>query len=194
MQDSALRRPPEAVFRHPFYFLRHGETTFNRDRRFQGQLDAPLSPLGIEQAEAAAQVLADLPIQRIVSSPLSRARRTADAVAAAAGLEVSHDDELMECHLGIHQGKPYEPWLIDYWKGNFAPEGGEDFWQFRARVVPALARNVAQGPDCLVVAHGGIWYAARSLYRFAPDLAQMPNALPLRVTPDGDRWHVEVLD
>ncbi|MCP4047018.1 MAG: histidine phosphatase family protein, partial [Gammaproteobacteria bacterium] len=68
-------------FDHPFYFLRHGETQWNKDRMTQGQLDAKLNSRGILQAERAADILRNEPIDRIVSSPLSRARHTAEAVA-----------------------------------------------------------------------------------------------------------------
>ncbi len=197
MRDDPQRTeglaPPAEAFTRPFYFLRHGETHFNRERRFQGQTDAPLSPLGFEQAAAAAGVLAGEPIKRIVSSSLSRAFDTAEAVAARLGLAVEADPLLMECHLGVHQGQLYQPWITDYWAGSYAPEGGEDFWQFRARVWPALSRVVEAGPDTLVVAHGGLWFAARTLVRLDPDIRAMPNALPVRVVPEGEVWRVTLL-
>lgn len=183
----------EAAFRRPFWFLRHGETYFNRDRRLQGQLDTPLSPRGEAQAKAAAGVLADAQIERIVASPLQRARITAETVAARHGLTVETDADLMECHLGVHQGEPYPHWVADYWRGGFAPEGGEDFRMFRSRVWPALARISSAGPGTLIVAHGGLWFAVRSMVRLAPDLIDMPNALPVHVRPQPDIWTVDVL-
>ncbi|MEM7506484.1 MAG: histidine phosphatase family protein [Pseudomonadota bacterium] len=183
----------DTTFAHPFYFLRHGETDFNHDRRFQGQLDSQLNETGLAQAAMAADALKTEPISAIVASPLSRARVTAEMVAEARGETVKTDAGLMECHLGIHQGEPYAPWLSDYWTGGFAPEGGEDFWQFRARVFPAMRRIVAGGANRLIVAHGGLWYAARSLVRMEPDLDRMPNALALYIQPDGDRWDVRLV-
>ncbi len=182
---------PVGRMERPFYFLRHGETFFNRERRMQGQFDAPLNPEGLEQAERAARDLADAPIKRIVASPLSRAFNTAEAVATKHGLSIEPDPELMEVHLGVHQGHLYEDWMPDFWAGNFAPEGGEDFWQFRARVWPAMVRIVAEGSDTLIVAHGGLWIAARTLVHMEPDIKVMPNALPLYIVPDGDTWHVQ---
>lgn len=181
------------AFTRPFYFLRHGESLFNRERRLQGQTEVPLSPLGEAQAAQAAHDLAEAPIKRIVSSTLGRARQTAEAVAAKHGLSIETDPGLMECHLGVHQGQPYASWLPDYWTGQFAPEGGEDFWQFRQRVWPAMARVAAGGENTLIVAHGGLWLAARSLVKITPDLKRMPNALPLYVEPKGDTWHITVL-
>ncbi|MEL6479719.1 MAG: histidine phosphatase family protein [Pseudomonadota bacterium] len=183
----------ETPFPHPFFFLRHGETDYNHARRFQGQTDSQLNATGLAQAARAAETLRDQPISAIVASPLSRARITAETVAAARGETIATDPELMECHLGIHQGEPYQDWLPDYWKGDYAPEGGEDFWQFRARVVPAMRRIVAEGPNRLIVAHGGLWYAARSLFAMEPDIDRMPNAMALYIQPDGARWQVALI-
>lgn len=183
----------DTTFAHPFYFLRHGETDFNHDRRFQGQLDSQLNETGLLQAAMAAEALKSEPISAIITSPLSRARITAETVAAARGETIETDPDLMECHLGIHQGEPYAPWMPDYWTGDYAPEGGEDFWTFRDRVLPAMQRIVARGPNCLIVAHGGLWYAARSLIAMEPDIERMPNALALYIQPARARWNVQLV-
>jgi probable phosphoglycerate mutase len=187
------RTVPPVTFGTPFYFLRHGETVFNRERRFQGQLDAELSDLGRKQAAAAADVFARQSVKTIVSSPLRRAHDTALSVAERVGADVVTDPDLMECSLGIYEGQPYADWLADYWDGNYAPEGGEDFWQFRRRVVPALARHAASGENVLIVAHGGLWRALRSLYTIVPDMDRMPNALPLLLSPGEDMWGADIL-
>lgn len=184
----------DVPFAHPFFFLRHGETDHNLHRRFQGQFDSELNGTGLNQAHRAASLLADKPIARIVASPLRRARVTAEIVGEKIDLPVETDDALMECHLGIYQDRPYENWMPDYWAGNFSPEGGEDFWQFRARVFPAMQRIVAEAPNTLIVVHGGLWTAARSLIAMSVDLSHMPNALPLHVAPRGGEWDVSVLD
>jgi len=180
------------AFEHPFYFLRHGETTWNASGKTQGQLNAPLSDKGRAQAEAAARALAAEPIERIVASPLDRARHTADAVARALGLSVETDDDLMECHLGDHQGRPHGPFLAAFFRGEHEPPNGETFDRFRARVWGAMQRAVARGPNTLIVAHGGLWIAARTKVAMEPDLARMPNALPLRVHPSPERWEHRV--
>ncbi|MEM8842551.1 MAG: histidine phosphatase family protein [Pseudomonadota bacterium] len=184
----------DVSFEHSFFFLRHGETDHNLYRRFQGQFDSQLNETGLDQARRAAALLIGQPIARIVASPLSRARVTAEIVAEQVGLPVETDPALMECHLGIYQNRPYEDWMPDYWAGNFTPEGGEDFWQFRARVFPAMQRIVADGPNTLIVVHGGLWTAARSLISMSVDLSHMPNALPLHIAPQGDAWEVSILD
>lgn len=175
-------------FEHPFYFLRHGETQWNRDGRTQGQLDAKLNDLGREQAERAADALKGEPIARIVASPLSRALDTAKAVAAALGLDIQTDPGLMECHLGDNQGHPHGPWLQEYFRGSYIPPNGELFDDFCSRTWAAMKRAVALGPNTLIVAHGGLWISARRQVAVDPDLPRMPNALPLHVVPEGKVW------
>lgn len=181
------------AFKHPFYFLRHGETDWNRTGRTQGQLDSQLNELGWSQAERAAEHLAEEPIERIVASPLSRARNTAEVVARPHGLDVIVDAGLMECHLGDHQGEAHGPWLREYWLGRYDPPNGETLAGFSARVWEAMRRTVELGPNTLIVAHGGLWIAAHSYVSIAPAMTRMPNALPLHVTPSADRWTHRVI-
>lgn len=175
-------------FDHPFYFLRHGETTWNASQRTQGQLNSPLSDRGWEQARAAGQAMRDEPIERIIASPLDRAFFTAREVGKVKGIEVVFDKDLMECHLGDHQDGPHGSWLADYFEGEYSPPNGEPFTEFCERVWSAMQRAVAQGPNTLIVAHGGLWLAARRYVAVDPDLRRMPNALPLHVTPAANRW------
>ena len=85
--------------------VRHGETEFNADGRLQGQLDIPLSSVGIAQAEAVAPVIAGMDPVAIVSSPLVRARVTAETIGRATGLEVGFDDRLKEVDVGQWAGE-----------------------------------------------------------------------------------------
>lgn len=181
-------------FAHPFYFLRHGETTWNAAGMTQGQLNSPLSNRGRAQAEAAGAALATEPIERIVASPLDRAFHTAEAVARRHRLKIETDPDLMECNLGHHQGKPHGPFLAAFFRGEHHPPGGESFAQFRERVWQAMIRAVAKGPGTLIVAHGGLWLAARQFVAVDPDLDRMPNALPLHVTPARRHWRHRTCD
>lgn len=91
-----------------FYFMRHGETDWNRRRIYMGSQDIPLNQLGIEQAELAAQYLKDEPISHIVTSPLSRAPKTAEIIASVLEKPVTIIDEFIECCWGIKEGRPYD--------------------------------------------------------------------------------------
>src|SRR3954467_15333441 len=87
-----------------FYFLRHGQTKWNAEGRFQGHTDIPLNDIGLSQAHAAAAILARCPVDLIVASPLIRARTTAEIVAAQLGKPLFMDDELKERHFGAFEG------------------------------------------------------------------------------------------
>ncbi|QIE56320.1 histidine phosphatase family protein [Pikeienuella piscinae] len=180
------------AFEHPFYFLRHGETTWNAIGKTQGQLDAPLSDLGRRQAANAAAIMAREQVTRIVSSPLSRARHTAEAVAETTGAEISFDPELMEFHAGELQGKPRGENVSEYFEKRWDPPGGETFAVFAARAWAALARAASE-PGVLIVCHGGLWRAAQEFVAVAPRLWPMPNALPIHVSPDAKSWTARVL-
>ena len=178
---------------NPFYFLRHGETTWNAIGRTQGQLDAPLSDLGRRQASAAAVALKGEPIKRIIASPLSRARDTAEAAGAALGLTPEFDDDLMEFNAGEWQGQPRGENIRAYFQKELNPKDGETFVEFADRAWRAIQKSAARGPDTLIVCHGGLWYAMQEYIRMDPPLWPMPNALPIHVTPKPDIWSARVI-
>ncbi len=85
--------------------VRHGETAWNALGRFQGRTDVPLSPEGKRQAFELSQRLRDLPLTRVVASPLIRAHETAEIVARVHQLPVATDDRLIEISHGDWEGK-----------------------------------------------------------------------------------------
>ncbi|MCT1491632.1 histidine phosphatase family protein [Corynebacterium sanguinis] len=154
--------------RRRLILLRHGQTHYNAGRRMQGQLDTELSEVGVEQARAAAQLMKNLGVSKIVSSDLTRARHTAEIIAASLGLELTHDARLRETHLGQWQGKTHAE--VDsergriraHWRNNaaWAPPAGESRLDVakRARpVVDELMSTYSEWDDSavLLVAHGG---------------------------------------
>src|SRR3990170_2183319 len=84
--------------------LRHAETDWNRERRYQGWTDTPLSAAGLGQAEAAARLLAGSRLGAVWASPLRRARDTAAVIAAPHGLEVQTDPAFREMRFGPWEG------------------------------------------------------------------------------------------
>jgi probable phosphoglycerate mutase len=85
---------------------RHGETPWNAEGRYQGQIDIPLSPVGERQAALLAERLREVRITRAVASPLSRARRTAEvALGESRAAMLSFEPELMEIAHGTWEGK-----------------------------------------------------------------------------------------
>jgi probable phosphoglycerate mutase len=169
--------------------IRHGETDCNRELRFQGQLDVPLNPTGLLQAQRLAQRLALEPIDVIVSSDLQRAHQTARVLARTGG-PLLHAG-LREQHFGIAEGlrvtdiqqrhpQAWQQWLR--FDPDFAFEGGESLRAFHARVlqaVQALARQHA-GQRLAIVTHGGVldmvWRTALGRPLGGPREADIPNA------------------
>jgi probable phosphoglycerate mutase len=145
---------------------RHGATEWSLAKRFSGLggFDAPLAPVGEQQARAlAAEVAARHDVSRIVCSPLLRTRQTAQVVAEAVGLPVDVDEGVAECAFGEWDGLTFRevaerfPDDLRAWLGSVdvAPPGGESFTQVRQRVTEALARIEAESPGqrVLVVTH-----------------------------------------
>lgn len=147
--------------------LRHGQSTWNAEGRWQGWADPPLSALGEVQAVAAADRLAGTGLRYAVSSDLQRARRTAEVVAERLGLEMLRvEPDLRERDIGdwsglttveIEQGWP--GWLTAWRAGELErPPNGETREEIAARVMAVLERLAASEADgdVLVVTHGGV--------------------------------------
>lgn len=168
--------------------IRHGETAWNAETRMQGHLDIPLDETGRWQASKLAGALADEGIEAIWSSDLSRARETAEAVAAVVGCEVVLDAGLRERCFGIFEGHLYRDietrWPDEHrrWherEPDFAPSGAESLREFSERAVGTTARIAAAnaGRSIAIVAHGGV---LDCLYRAAARVGlQTPRTWPL---------------
>jgi probable phosphoglycerate mutase len=160
--------------------IRHGETQWNAERRYQGQLDSPLTERGMAQAQAIGRRLAELhefESAPVVASPLGRARHTAEIICANRRTAAfATDDRLREITLGSWDGLfrdeidtrspgifkkhgPYE-WY-------FHSADGEDYDAFRARL-EAFLQDALTRPALIVVAHGVVSRVLRGLYAGLP--------------------------
>ncbi len=175
----------ETLQRVPFWFLRHGETDWNAQGLSQGNVDIPLNPTGLAQARSAAGRLRNRGIATIVSSPLSRARVTAEIAGEALSLPAQTDDDLREVRFGVQEGHPMSDWFPHWVAGNFTPEGAETFAELRRRAVIAVNRSTALPPVVLIVAHGALFRALRTAMGIEP-LIRTPNAVPIWCEPPGD--------
>jgi probable phosphoglycerate mutase len=125
-------------------FLRHGETELNAQNRFRGHLDVPLDQNGLQQAQEAAQfILKEYPgVVRIVCSPLTRARQTAQPIADALGIPVEIDQRLISWHLGMLTGQnrdDFKDVLQQHIDNPTDPiPGGESLDEVRERVGQAV--------------------------------------------------------
>jgi probable phosphoglycerate mutase len=168
--------------RVPFWFLRHGETDWNAQGISQGNVDIPLNAVGIAQARAAAGRLRNRGIATIVSSPLSRARVTAEVVGEVLGLPVATDPDLREVAFGVQEGQKMDGWFAEWVSGAFTPEGAESFAALRRRAIAAANRATAHPPVVLVVAHGALFRSLRSAMGIEP-LPRTQNAVPIFCEP-----------
>ncbi len=177
--------PPGVILKPvPFWFLRHGETDWNARGLSQGNVDIPLNPTGLAQAHTAAELLRNRGIRAIVSSPLSRARVTADIAGDALGVPVEIDDGLREVAFGVQEGQPMTEWFHRWVEGAWTPEGAETFAALRARAVAAVNRATALPPAVLVVAHGALFRALRAAMGLEPNV-RTRNAVPFWCEPPG---------
>ncbi len=149
-----------------FFIVRHGESTWNAARRWQGRSDPPLSERGEAQARAGAARIDVLgPLDGIVTSTLARALRTGTVIADVAGLAL--DDPLAE--LAERSAGPWEGLTRDEIEEQFPgfladgsrPDGYESDESVVARALGAIELLAADRPDgrWLVVSHGGVIHA-----------------------------------
>lgn len=136
--------------------VRHGETDWNRDRRWQGHADPPLNEEGRRQAQALAEALAGEDVAAVYSSDLLRAHETARIVAERLGLEVTALPDLREVDVGSWSGLTRDE-IAHRFPGAERWEGGETREEMAERVLGAVRRIAAAHPGgrVLVVTHGG---------------------------------------
>lgn len=181
--------------RVPFYFMRHGETEWNRQKRTQGQIDTLLSETGVTQAWAASERLRGRGIVCICTSPLARALETAQIQAEVLGVPVEIIDDLRECCLGEREGTSRAGWLDDWRCGKYLPEGAEPIEAFIGRSLRAVNRALQRRGPVLIVAHGGIHWSIQQRAGL-PGPRGIANAVPVRHVPPrvaGGRWTCEIL-
>lgn len=154
-----------SLFLHKsFYFVRHGETDWNKTQKIMGRSDIPLNENGILQAQAVAEKIQALPIDIIISSPLKRARATAEIIGNKIHRAIAIENNLQECCWGIMEGKikgdcsynnvPFEP--EKWWQQGIVPTGAESFTEFSHRVTKITNDHLALNKNILFVAHGGV--------------------------------------
>lgn len=183
-----------------FLLIRHGETDWNRELRFQGQIDVPLNDIGLLQAQRLQQRFDDalagwrmegrVPT-RLISSDLVRAQQTAQAVAHALGQPCATETGLREQCFGVFEGlraadiQAQHPDAWQHWlkfDAHYAVEGAESTQVFYDRVMAAMAQLAKQhaGERLVVVTHGGvldmIWRHAQALSLHGPRACEIPNA------------------
>jgi broad specificity phosphatase PhoE len=190
---------------------RHGQSTWNAERRFQGATDIALSALGRAQAAALGQALAGYRVRAAYASPYRRARETAEIALSNTPVPLSTMDELRELSLGDwegctvdevrgREGDPYRAWLLA--PHDCPPPNGEPLDAVYRRVQTAVERIAAahgDDDDVLVVAHGGVIsvYACvllgcsfNALWRLRVDNASLTVVKPPRLVSLNNTAHL----
>jgi alpha-ribazole phosphatase len=151
--------------RASLWLVRHGQTDWNVEGRYQGQADPPLNQTGLDEARQAARRLAEQPLKAVYSSDLQRARQTAVVIAQACRLPLHIDARLREVNLGAWEGMLFNQIRARYPAElrerelnplNSRPPGGEtveELWQRVKAVVNEIADRHA-GEEVVVVSHG----------------------------------------
>ncbi len=150
------------------FLIRHGQTRWNEEGRYQGDHDIELNQVGIKQAKLAAKYLSRVEFANIYSSPLKRTLFTAERIRGRRDLDIEVRDDLKEMSFGEWEGlkfheinekyhKDYQNWLEDPY--NNRPTGGENFKETTKRTTTEINRIVSEnidGTSVAVVAHGGV--------------------------------------
>jgi broad specificity phosphatase PhoE len=153
-----------------FYLFRHGETDWNKEKRFMGQTDIPLNDIGKEQAKNLAKRVKELGLVDLYSSDLLRAKETAELIVSQLPykLDVKYDSRLREINGGLCEGlrvSEMKHRFPSWWKENERdsyttrfPEG-ENFYDLVHRVTKTLeeiSRNYSDNQKVGIVTHGGV--------------------------------------
>jgi probable phosphoglycerate mutase len=192
------------------WFIRHGETDWNRTRRIQGWKDIPLNDAGTVQAQRLAERLErdaqNQPFDALYSSDLRRAHHTALPAAERLVMRVRTEPGIRERSYGVLEGldtitsEQLAPEARAAWKSRDPDrtiEGGESLGQFRTRILSTVEDLAArhQGERVLVFTHGGVldilWRRAKGLALDVPRDVPLLNVAINRILVDGADWRVD---
>jgi probable phosphoglycerate mutase len=193
--DAAAMQVPDRAF----FFLRHGETDYNREGRFQGRIDVALNNVGVAQAETVVDTLRGQKISTIVSSPARRVLQTVRPLMQANAIPLQIDNDLMEFFVGGFEGRRIdsvrqihglhrgESWL------SILPDDADCWREFVPRVCSTVRRWTERHSDkpILVASHGLVFRALSEALIGKP--LSTRNAEPQYFRPAGDRWVVSAV-
>jgi broad specificity phosphatase PhoE len=187
--------------KRPFYFLRHGQTDWNLEGRYQGHCDTLLNGAGIAQAGAAAECLADVPIDRIVVSPLVRAVATAAIIAERLGKPIQIERGLVERNFGSFNGlvirevKARHGLRPDQSSRDILPPDADPFHEIFERIPPVIAKWMTALPNelLLFVGHSGVFDALHQHLLGPRSGPESDHAIPYLAKPIPDGWEMRAL-
>jgi broad specificity phosphatase PhoE len=142
----------------PFYFIRHGETDWNRRNIIMGSMDIPLNELGFKQAHEVSHLLENEEFEVIISSPRIRAQQTAELIAKKTHKPLVLEEGLVEINWGEAEGTPHDP-TKSIFDDDHKPRGAETFLAFQRRVIKTVSSILSMKKIPLIVSHGGVFKA-----------------------------------
>lgn len=180
-----------------FYGLRHGATDWNREGRFQGRTDNPLNEDGLRQAHEAVDMLRETGISRIVASPLARAARTAEIIAAAISVPLAIDDGIIEFDFGSLEGLPVRDVMIRHGVKSatelvaILPADGESWDAMTERSLRCVAAWLERHPDdtMLFVCHDAVMQGMANA--LCGSYFRNSHATPFRYLHEAGQWRIE---
>ena len=180
-----------------FLCLRHGATDWNRQGLFQGRSDIPLNEDGIAQAHAAARRLRSAPPDRIVSSPLIRAVKTAEIAAQALARPVAIDDGIIECDFGSLEGQSVRDAMQQHGITamedlvTILPADGETWAGVTARSLRCVSQWLDRHPNAeiLFVCHDAVMQAMA--HALCDRWFDNHHGTPFRYARRGNGWTLE---
>lgn len=179
-----------------FFCMRHGVTDWNRKGLFQGRTDNTLNDDGIAQAHVAAEKLRAIGFGHVVSSPLARALKTAEIVAATTSRSVTIDHGLIELDFGSFEGRPVRELMIQHGKSSaqglvdMLPADSEPWADVASRALRAVSGWLDRHPDdeILFVCHDAVMQSMA--HTLTGSFFKNSHGKPFRYVRTADAWTV----
>ena len=154
-----------------FFFVRHGETDWNRECRIMGCTDIPLNEMGRKQALALQDQIKDLDIKTICTSPLKRALQTAEILNEVLAVPIIKLPDLKEVGWGVQEGQvkgspASGERMLENYKQGIHPARAEAYELFEKRVVKGINEAFTFPDPVLVVSHGGVFWSLATCFKW----------------------------
>jgi broad specificity phosphatase PhoE len=180
-----------------FCGLRHGATDWNRQGLFQGRTDNPLNEDGLRQAHGAADILRGVGISRIVASPLMRAAKTAEIIAAAIAVPLTIDERIVEFDFGSFEGLPVRDLMIKHGVTSatglvsILPTDGEAWDTMTERALACVSHwlDRCPGDNLLFVCHDAVMQGMANL--LSGSYFKNSHGTPFRYVREEASWRIE---
>jgi len=174
--------------------VRHGETDWNVERRLQGTTDTPLNSTGVKQAQACSVYLASSSYDVLITSPLKRARQTAEIINQQLHLPLQVMTEFKERHFGEAEGMSYEARRSLYPDKNYPNQEEED--DFHERIMTGLQHVNQLYPDqkVLLVSHGAVIKAILKTFSDQENILEndrLMNGCISNIQFHNEKWNVK---